>query len=110
MLITLAAIFILIFLYFFFNGKGIPSLLYHQINDGSNVNKKLLETHFEIIKNTNLKTFTISEAQEKVESEGKLPKNSLLITFDDGYYDNYLNVFPLLKKYNFKATFFLNTL
>ncbi len=31
------------------------------------------------------------------------------ITFDDGYEDNYTEVFPLLKKYNIKATIFMIT-
>lgn len=31
----------------------------------------------------------------------------VLLTFDDGYDDNYLNLFPLLQKYNVKATIFV---
>ncbi len=34
---------------------------------------------------------------------------SVIITFDDGYTDNYTEMFPLLKKYNAKATVFLIT-
>lgn len=32
---------------------------------------------------------------------------SVIITFDDGYTDNYTEMYPLLKKYNAKATVFL---
>ena len=38
-----------------------------------------------------------------------MPQNSILITFDDGYKNNYTLAFPILKKYNMKATIFLNT-
>ena len=36
--------------------------------------------------------------------EGKpLPPNPIMITFDDGYYNNYLHAFPLLEQYQMKA-------
>jgi len=36
------------------------------------------------------------------------PENPLVITFDDGYLDNWIWGFPLLKKYGLKATIFVN--
>lgn len=33
----------------------------------------------------------------------------VIITFDDGYEDNFTNAYPILKKYNFKATIFMPT-
>jgi len=37
------------------------------------------------------------------------PAKSVIITFDDGYMENYLNAAPILERYNFKATFFMVT-
>ena len=41
-----------------------------------------------------------------VESKKQLPKNALLLTFDDGYIDHSENVLPLLEKYNMQGSFF----
>jgi peptidoglycan/xylan/chitin deacetylase (PgdA/CDA1 family) len=37
------------------------------------------------------------------------PKNTVVITFDDGYKDNYTNAYPVLRNYDFPATIFLAT-
>lgn len=42
-------------------------------------------------------------------NEKKLPKKSLLLTFDDGYLDNFLYAFPVLKKLNIPAVVFIVT-
>jgi peptidoglycan/xylan/chitin deacetylase (PgdA/CDA1 family) len=36
----------------------------------------------------------------------KLPKNAALLTFDDGYSDHFLNVFPVLNELNIQGCFF----
>lgn len=38
-----------------------------------------------------------------------IPKRSVLLTFDDGYLDNYVYAWPLLKEYGFNAVVFLVT-
>jgi len=39
----------------------------------------------------------------------ELPSNSVVITFDDGYRDNYTVAYPILREYGISATFFLTT-
>ena len=99
-------IFTLAILLILFNKRAVPVFLYHQVNPiSSNVSPELFEEHLKIIKKYNMETITISEYYNN-----NINKNSMLLTFDDGYYDNFKYVFPLLKKYNMKATIFLNTL
>jgi peptidoglycan/xylan/chitin deacetylase (PgdA/CDA1 family) len=38
-----------------------------------------------------------------------LPERPIILTFDDGYRDNYQNAFPLLKEFGYSATFFILT-
>src|SRR5258708_7176727 len=38
-----------------------------------------------------------------------IPPNSVAITFDDGYLDNYLQALPILRRHDAKAIFFLST-
>lgn len=40
--------------------------------------------------------------------ERTLPRPSVMLTFDDGYLDNWVYAFPLLQKYGIKATIFVN--
>jgi peptidoglycan/xylan/chitin deacetylase (PgdA/CDA1 family) len=42
-------------------------------------------------------------------ANASMPSNTAVITFDDGYRDNYLNAYPILKKYDAPATIFLAT-
>ena len=55
----------------------------------------------------NYKTISTIEFYQWYKGYKQYPRKTVLITFDDGHYDFYYLVFPILKKYNFKATFFI---
>lgn len=46
---------------------------------------------------------------EAIGSGRKLPGNTVIITFDDGFLDNYVNAYPVLKRHAVTATFFIST-
>ncbi|MBI2844754.1 MAG: polysaccharide deacetylase family protein [Armatimonadetes bacterium] len=52
---------------------------------------------------------TLEEVYAYMLGERNLPSPCVAITFDDGYLDNYVYAYPLLKKYGFKATVFMST-
>ncbi|EDW5780698.1 polysaccharide deacetylase family protein [Salmonella enterica] len=54
------------------------------------------------------KTVTTDE-MELFYQGGELPRKSVMLTFDDGYLDNWFNVFPVLKEFNLNAHIFLIT-
>ena len=102
MMIKLLLIFLILIIAF--NNKGIPIFLYHHIDTDSNVTPELFEEHLKILQKNNMNTITMEQLANK-----NIPYKSVMVTLDDGYKDNYTIVFPLLRKYNMKATIFLNT-
>jgi peptidoglycan/xylan/chitin deacetylase (PgdA/CDA1 family) len=53
------------------------------------------------------KVITFTDLRRAVQN-GSIPWNSLIITFDDGYADNYHCAYPALKKTGLPATFFIS--
>lgn len=56
---------------------------------------------YNVISGTDLATF--------IKGRHQLPAHAAIITFDDGYYDNYANAYPILKSRNLPAIIFLAT-
>ena len=90
---------------------GIPVLNYHQVEpkDGNPLTlwPEQFEAQMEYLAAEGYTTITIDEMMDALENSTSLPEKSVIITFDDGYADNYEYVYPILKKYGFKATIFL---
>lgn len=61
---------------------------------------KFFKKHYKIVSFKDLEAFT---------KNGKLPHNSLIITFDDGYEDNFSRAYPILKQHKVASTIFLAT-
>jgi peptidoglycan/xylan/chitin deacetylase (PgdA/CDA1 family) len=92
------------------NKKRLTILTYHSINDEINPDETVTPEEFEkqlqYIKE-NYKVISLEDAVEYLQTDIKKISDSIVITFDDGYSDNYHNAYPLLKKHNFPATIFL---
>jgi len=56
----------------------------------------------------NFNVITLKDYREVVNGLKSPVENALVITFDDGYLDNWVRVFPLLKKYGLCATVFVS--
>ena len=92
---------------------GIPVLNYHQINDRDK-NALTLSSHafaaqMEYLASEGYHTITLQELADALEKGAALPEKPVLLTFDDGYRDNYDVAYPILKAYGMKAAIFLIT-
>ncbi len=50
---------------------------------------------------------TMEKVLEAWNGNGRLPERALLLTFDDGYIDNYVTVFPILQENHIQGSFFI---
>jgi peptidoglycan/xylan/chitin deacetylase (PgdA/CDA1 family) len=62
---------------------------------------KFVQRHFEVI--------SFRELAERERADRPWPERALIITFDDGYRDNYTNAWPILREVGLTATIFLTT-
>lgn len=94
----------------FSNKESIRILMYHQVLPQSIAYKndlivtvENLEEQLIYIKN-NFKTVFFKDLETS-----KSIENKIILTFDDGYYNNLQYLIPLLEKYQLKATIFIPT-
>ena len=56
---------------------------------------------------SNFNVVRMEQVINAVKGTENLPDNALLLTFDDGYIDNYAYAYPLLEEYGFQGSFFI---
>ena len=110
-LLAVSLLFLLIGCVLMRSAPGVPVLNYHQVEE-KNGNPLTLwpdqfETQMSYLADEGYTTITIDEMMDALENGTPLPDKPVIITFDDGYADNYEYAYPILKKYGFKATIFL---
>lgn len=91
----------------------IPVLMYHSIatekGNGLRVPTDMFKQQMQYLKDNNYEPITLDELYNDMENGKKIKNGAVVITFDDGYEDNYKNAYPILKEYGFKATIFVIT-
>ncbi|MBO9198818.1 MULTISPECIES: polysaccharide deacetylase family protein [Niastella] len=104
--------FILMYLYAGPFYKGLPVLVYHKISstkkpDFLTVSASSMREHLEYINRKGYNTIFLSDMIDYIEKGTPLPPKPIMITLDDGFRDNYTDLYPLLKEFNCKANIFI---
>jgi len=94
----------------------IPVLMYHDFAQkvpkelsSSTVTADLFEKHLKVLLEQGYTPVTFYDLYRYLNKTGGLPAKPVIITTDDGYLSNYTIVYPLLKKFQIPATFFVTT-
>lgn len=92
---------------------GVPVLYYHSVQQTEDnevtISPQKLRNELKYIKDSGYTTITMRELQDHLLNNSPIPEKSIVITFDDGYMNNYTNAFPILKDLDMKATIFCIT-
>lgn len=89
----------------------LPIIMYHSILESPKksspyiISPKLLEEDLKYIKKAGYTPVVMKDVISFVEDKGELPDKPIVLTFDDGYYNNLYYADPLLKKYDMQAVF-----
>jgi peptidoglycan/xylan/chitin deacetylase (PgdA/CDA1 family) len=95
---------------------SVPILMYHhlvevesedEVTENTIVSAETFESHIKALADDGYTGISFDQLTDYVENDGELPEKPIIITFDDGYLSNYEIAFPILQKYEMKATIFI---
>ena len=93
--------------------NGVPILVYHRVSDTDKNPSTLTVADFDaqlkFLADNGYHVIAPDDLLEAWASGKNLPDKPIVLTFDDGHEDIYKNVFPILQKYNMRATVFIVT-
>ena len=102
---------------FFKKNANLQILLYHRVLNFNehdflsamgmvHTSTKNFEEQLKWLKSNKYNVINFDQLSNILIDDRTIPPKTIILTFDDGSLDQYLNAIPLLKKYEFSATFF----
>ncbi len=90
----------------------VPIVMFHHVDTYSHeelntISPKKFEKIMAFLKNHHYQVIRLEQLVDAINHHTKLAPRSVVLTFDDGYDNNYTYAFPILKKYQFPATIFV---
>jgi peptidoglycan/xylan/chitin deacetylase (PgdA/CDA1 family) len=94
----------------------VPIVAYHSVADPHDhvfgflsLEIALFERQLRYLQRNGFQTVTLYDVHAYLRDGAPLPPKAIALTLDDGYLDNWVHAFPLLKRYSMKATIFVPT-
>ena len=95
-----------------FNSLAAVILQYHHVSDSTpkstSISPAQFEVHLQYLKDNNFTVVPLSELMNAIKKQQVLKDRTVAITFDDAYQDNVTYAKPLLDKFNYPYTIFVN--
>jgi peptidoglycan/xylan/chitin deacetylase (PgdA/CDA1 family) len=97
--------------------SGIPVVMFHGVgrdHPGWPWNHlvtppELFDAQMRLLKKTGWTTITLDQLHAHMATGATVPDKPVVLTFDDGYRDNRIYAFPILKKYGHRAVIWMST-
>jgi len=93
--------------------RPVPVLMYHHVNphkgDLVTVTPEVFEGQMRHLSESGYKTLTLDELVSYIAGETVLKQKAVAVTFDDGWLDNFIYAFPVMKRYNINVCIFIVT-
>lgn len=87
-------------------GVFLPVIMYHSITQPANdyqLSPETFERDLQYLTQHGYESVSVAELVAYTKGEGDLPEHPVLLTFDDGFYNNLSDALPLLEKYGMCA-------
>lgn len=88
----------------------VPILLFHHIDRHRgkwHVTPQQFEKELAYLARAGYHTISMDTYLDAIQNNATLPTKPIILTFDDGYQDNFDNAIPLLQKYGMTGTFYV---
>lgn len=91
----------------------LPILMYHSVTPMAQkgnrlaVTDKTFRSQMRYLRKHEYNIISLADAVKLIGDKKKIPPKTVAVTFDDGYRDNYLYAFPIIKEYKIPVTLFI---
>jgi peptidoglycan/xylan/chitin deacetylase (PgdA/CDA1 family) len=89
--------------------RSVPILLYHHVAADREITSAVLERQLRSMLDQGCQCFSMDQLLNVLRGDQRVTAPAFVVTFDDGYQDNWAHAFPVLKELSLPATMYVVT-